>query len=90
MIRLWNKIRSGLKRLLNSTKTTKVRLVDEKDAIELLNSMNELENLKKGHRKCVSCNKQITLENYSSFYKENNQYYFICDNYECLSKYLDK
>lgn len=89
MIRLWNKIKLGLKRLFYSTRTTKVRLVDEKDAIELLKSINELENIKAGHCKCVSCSKQITLENYSSFYKENNQYYFICDNYECLSKYLD-
>lgn len=90
MSKIWKRVKVFFTNLIRSFRTSKIRFVDEKDAEKLLDSIGELDKLKSGHISCCSCGKTITIENFSSFYREGEQYYFICDDYKCFSKFTSQ
>lgn len=86
---LWVKIKRFLSKIVSSFKSTKVKLVHDADLEKMLSSIGELEKIKLGQHKCHSCKKTISLTNFGAIYREGNKYYFLCNDYNCLSKFLD-
>lgn len=84
------KIKQFFSNLLSFNRSTKINFVFDKDIENLLFEIGELENIKSLKHKCYSCDKLITVDNVGAIFRENDTYKFLCDDTNCLSKFMNK
>jgi hypothetical protein len=85
----WFKIKRLFQNLINFNKSKKVQLVADADLAKMLSSIGEFEMVIDNKRRCVCCNKIITLNNFGAIFRDNKEYFFICEDYTCLSNFVD-
>ncbi|MDR0444599.1 MAG: hypothetical protein LBH44_14465 [Treponema sp.] len=70
---------------------TKIPAVYKEDLQIFLQSINELECIKKRDRICMVCLKTISIENIQLIIPRQNQTFdFVCDNIVCVEEYNHK
>lgn len=85
----WFKIKHFILNFFGLFKTKKVNVIHDNDVEKLLSSIGELEKVKSSQRSCYSCGREISLNNFGAIYREGGKYHFLCDDYNCLSKFLE-
>jgi len=75
-----------MKRRRDWSKKQKIRAVHDDDLEGFLDSLDLLQNLKRGELRCTICGVQVTLDNFGAVGSHNGTIILACDRTSCLAE----